>query len=141
MKETTTEFNEISIEERKEGCNMLEQLKIDQEFTQKKIDNMADDFIKYVIEISKWGTNLDENAISYLIQILLLKYFTNITLSDDLIDIITTLKPIEGEIGSIMKQFSEAELIKAINKIKSTSDDVEKKIQELMESEEYANLH
>ena len=61
-------------------------------------------------------------------------------LSDDFVDIIESLRPIENQISSIMQQFPETELLKALDKIKSTSSEVERQIQVLMESGEYASL-
>lgn len=135
MKETT--INELGTENRKGECNLFEQLKVDQEFAQEKIDSMADTFIKCLFEMSRTFTNVDEKIVISLIQILLLKNFTNMSLSDDLMEIIATLKPIEDEIGEIMKKFPEGEILKAVTKIKLTSIELEK---QWRESEEYASL-
>jgi len=137
---TETKFNEINIEERKEECSMLNGLMLDQEFIPEKLDVMTEAFVKCIIEISKTSTNIDEEVINSIVQILHLKYFTNMPLSDDFVDIIESLRPIENQISSIMQQFPETELLKALDKIKSTSSEVERQIQELTEHGEYAGL-
>jgi len=118
---------------------MLEQLKIDKEFTQDQIDQMSDSFIKYLLEMANMGVKIEESHLANILAIVLIKYGTNIELSDDLTDIVSALKEID-DVNSVVKQFPEIEIQKAYDQIKLDLKQVEKQIQEIMEEEEYASF-
>lgn len=114
---------------------MLNQLKIEEEFTQDMIDQMSDSFVKYILEIASWGETIDENHMDAILEIVLIKYGTNIELPDDLIEIVTIFKEL-GNLNSVLKQFPESEVQRAFEQIKSTLNEVEKQIKETMEEQE-----
>jgi len=113
---------------------VLEQLKIDQEFTQAQIDQMADSFVRYILEIAEWGEKIDEHHMDAILEIVLIKYGTNIELSDDLMEIIAKLKDLN--LNSVLKQFPENEVQRAFEHIKLALSEVEEHLQRNMEEME-----
>lgn len=114
---------------------MLENLQIDQEFTQAKIEQMADSFVKYVLEMAELGEKINEDHMDALLEIVLIKYGTNMELSDDINEIVMKVK--ELNLDSILKQFPESEVQRAFEHIKLALTKVEEQIQNFMEKEEY----
>ena len=114
---------------------MLNQLKIDEQFTQDKIDQMTNSFVKYILEMATWGEDIDENKMDAILEIVLIKYGTNIELPDDLGEIVTILKEL-GNLNSVLKQFPESEVQRAFEQIRSALIEVENQIKKSVEEQE-----
>ena len=118
---------------------MLEQLKIDKEFTQDQIDQMSDSFIRYLLEMVNIGVKIEESHMASILEIVLIKYGTNIELLDDLVEVVSALKELD-DLDSVLKQFPDNEVQKAYDQIKLALKKVEEQIQKLMKEDEYASI-
>lgn len=104
------------------------QVQIDKKFQEEKISKLTYDYIQYLFKMIKSGNeNITDNDRSLLFSALLTKYFTNIVLPDNYLEMIPTINTLisTGSLARISRQFPEEEIANVLTHIQDGINQVQ----------------